>query len=88
MDDTEYSLTEGAYVSYWYQGQNYALVKSVDTYGIILRIYKIIADKNDPGDYEPEYSAGDTAFFTWMACPNLKFGKASVEQEVSYASYT
>ena len=73
MDNEDYILSEGTHVSYWYQGQNYAVVKNITSFGVTLKIYKIIADKNDPGDYEPEYSDGDTAFFTWMACPNLKF---------------
>lgn len=88
MDNKEYVLTEGTYVSYWYQGHNYAVVKYVCNWGITLQVYKVIKDKNEPDDYEPEYSAGDTAFFTWMACPNLKFGKAPAEKEVSYASWT
>ena len=88
MDDKKYVLTKGTHVSYWYQGHNYAVVKYVYDYGITLQLYKVIKDKNEPDDYEPEYSAGDIAFFTWMACPNLKLGKASVEQEASYASYT
>ena len=88
MDDKEYVLTEGTYVSYWYQGRNYAVVKYVCDYGITLQVYKVIKNKNERDDYEPEYSPGDTAFFTWMACPNLKFGKEPAEKEVSYASWT
>ena len=84
MDNKEYVLTEGTYVSYWYQGHNYAVVKYVCNWGITLQVYKVIKDKNEPDDYEPEY----TAVFTWMACPNLKFGKAPAENEVSYASWT
>tara|TARA_B110000014_G_C20016035_1_gene526923 strand:- start:482 stop:718 length:237 start_codon:yes stop_codon:yes gene_type:complete len=72
VDNEEYVLDEGTHVSYWYQGQNYAVVKNVAQVGVTLKIYKIIADKYDSDDYEPECSAGDIVFFSWMACPNFK----------------
>ena len=89
MDNKEYVLTEGAYVSYWNEGRNYAVVKYVCDYGITLQIYKVIKNKNGPRcTVSSVYSAGDTVFFTWASCPNLKFEKSPVEKEVSYASWT
>lgn len=83
-----YMLTEGTYVSFWYQALNYAVVKHISEHGIVFKIYKVIADKNNEEGYEPFYAEGDVAHFTWYECPNLKFGKTPAEQEVSFASWT
>jgi len=89
MDNKEYVLTEGAYVSYWHEGRNYTLVKYVCDYGITLEIYKVIKNKNGPRcTVSSVYGAGDTVFFTWASCPNLKFEKSPDDEQVSYASWT
>ena len=86
MDNKEHVLTEGAYVSYWYQGHNYAVVKYVCDYGISLQIYKVI--RTDSYNSPLHYDSGDIAFFTWASCPNLKFENSPNDEQVSYASWT
>jgi hypothetical protein len=89
MDFEKYDLHVGRYVSFWFQARNYAVISSLNDYGIVFQIYKVIADENNEEGYEPEYSAGDAAFFPWMACPNLKFEqRKDIPDNVSYASYT
>jgi|TARA_B110000196_G_scaffold310425_1_gene313196 hypothetical protein len=87
MEKDKYLLSRGMYVSFWHQARTYAIVKRVANFGIVFQIYKVIGNESNEKD-RFEYGIGDTVFVSWHNVPNLKFEKAPVEDEVSYASWT